>query len=1043
MKPIRSLTIPLALWTGIACLAAAPASASSIAGSFESVPQAAPAFDITALGDLDWVYWDTSASPATGVPTNEKSGGTAIGSMTAVGGGDPRGSSSATRPFSDFSYSDGTATVSGTATNPSGLFNSQLGAAGVGAGVSVGITLPTTNSYQVTVFGAVYRVASEFRASLPGAPDYTNTSLLRTTGSTSGAEKTSGAFTLIVTPDNPGDVLTVQLTGVTSYDNSAHAVISGVAVSEVIPPDPFLVHDTINGATDLNYGLVFSMTGETGTRVVRYVNEGATENISLDGISFTGAGAADFLITDIAVNGAGGQSPPVVLGPGDYADITVKAMPGVTGTGNTTATLQVTTDVPEQDQLLAASANVYGSGDLLNTNPRFLQVTTYTISSVPYAAAAEWSPRHVRVEPGLGAYSPAAIRVVGVGDPSGLPIGHADQASGIPNGCGDFESVFVFSPVAPGQFESYAGAAADGSFTDRTLQYLLLSDDNDARDGNLMTTGENVIINLSYLPDGVTTGGTPGFYVFDSVTGNWQLAIAVDLAGSSDLNNDGILNADDGDVLHTYQVSVKASGLGTVDAGYVVRVKSPTDPAAAVTLSSGTMAFWHGASGQTHTLASHSFTTADASDSNLSPGYQTPFWLDAAAIHAFEKPDPSLAIAEAPGLIFFDSDQTTTGTTSVTILNDGFDGDLTITALDLADPAFSLPTPPALPAVLPPGGVLTVDLVWDSSLAAPDNAALGELLITSDSPGTPHAVEISAGSYSESKLLPNWNFEAPSPTAGVDFLFWGEVVPQSTVPVAGIIPGSSRAVDVRGGRIDGATGLQASNFQVDIPFALTGPLAGSDRLFHMHLSTASGAGVQDDVNLRITSASVVQTYNGSAWVNVPNLDLSATPLAISVDADLNNSFNDPGDTLKVYWLRLTASGWGTPAADLAVQLFDSDGSTSLGASGAQTNLFREPADVQGFLLDGLGFVGLNGGRFVVDDVDARVVDAGEGVIITGVTGGPGGFTIHYDSGGAAVNIERSVGDLTSFEDIATGETSGTYTDTAAPAGKAFYRVYIP
>jgi hypothetical protein len=57
-------------------------------------------------------------------------------------------------------------------------------------------------------------------------------------------------------------------------------------------------------------------------------------------------------------------------------------------------------------------------------------------------------------------------------------------------------------------------------------------------------------------------------------------------------------------------------------------------------------------------------------------------------------------------------------------------------------------------------------------------------------------------------------------------------------------------------------------------------------------------------------------------------------------------------------------------------------------------------------------------------------------------GGPGGFTIHYDASGSAVTIDRST-DFALFMDIATGQTSGTYTDTTAPARAAYYRVYVP
>lgn len=68
------------------------------------------------------------------------------------------------------------------------------------------------------------------------------------------------------------------------------------------------------------------------------------------------------------------------------------------------------------------------------------------------------------------------------------------------------------------------------------------------------------------------------------------------------------------------------------------------------------------------------------------------------------------------------------------------------------------------------------------------------------------------------------------------------------------------------------------------------------------------------------------------------------------------------------------------------------------------------------------------------------VQAPASLAILGVSGGPGGFTITYDAGGTNVNIMRSTPGLDNFLPIATGENSGTYTDSSAPAGKAFYRI---
>ena len=81
--------------------------------------------------------------------------------------------------------------------------------------------------------------------------------------------------------------------------------------------------------------------------------------------------------------------------------------------------------------------------------------------------------------------------------------------------------------------------------------------------------------------------------------------------------------------------------------------------------------------------------------------------------------------------------------------------------------------------------------------------------------------------------------------------------------------------------------------------------------------------------------------------------------------------------------------------------------------------------------------------------DASLLEAARGVQTTpstvrvlDVSGGPGGFTITYDAGGANVTIERSSPGLDDFQPIATGENSGAFIDTNAPQGKAFYRLEI-
>ena len=206
--------------------------AAVITGTFTSVADSD--FDLTSLGTADWAYWNTSSNPATGGPkTNEKSGGTAIGTISPVGGGDVRGSTSGTRPVYDFTFTDGTSPVSGTVDNAIGLFNTQLDT--VGAGVSLDVILPAATTYAVYVWAGAYETdVATFAASVSGATDYVNTSLSHT----GGAPKASALYTLTVTPDTAGDTLGLSLTLTDDGSGgSSNVLISGVAVAAVRQPD--------------------------------------------------------------------------------------------------------------------------------------------------------------------------------------------------------------------------------------------------------------------------------------------------------------------------------------------------------------------------------------------------------------------------------------------------------------------------------------------------------------------------------------------------------------------------------------------------------------------------------------------------------------------------------------------------------------------------------------------------------------------------------------------------------------------------------------
>ena len=71
--------------TVLIALLAVTVSAATIEGYFSGNATATDTYDFATLGALDWVYWDQTGSPLSGVPENEKSGGSLIGDAYGVG----------------------------------------------------------------------------------------------------------------------------------------------------------------------------------------------------------------------------------------------------------------------------------------------------------------------------------------------------------------------------------------------------------------------------------------------------------------------------------------------------------------------------------------------------------------------------------------------------------------------------------------------------------------------------------------------------------------------------------------------------------------------------------------------------------------------------------------------------------------------------------------------------------------------------------------------------------------------------------------------
>ena len=196
-------------------------------------------FTLSDLGTSDWAYWDTADNPAAGTPTNEQSGGSIIGSLSAVGGGSLRGSASSVSPTNDFSFSDGSSPVNSSISDPSGLFNTFLDSAGVG--LSLTFTLPTTDTYEIRIWTAMLKSNGTLSTSLSGATDTDTIGAATNVGDTS---KGAGLFTITATADNPGDVLTTTFVLSDDLGDLAHILINGAAVS-VIPEPVFFANSLI------------------------------------------------------------------------------------------------------------------------------------------------------------------------------------------------------------------------------------------------------------------------------------------------------------------------------------------------------------------------------------------------------------------------------------------------------------------------------------------------------------------------------------------------------------------------------------------------------------------------------------------------------------------------------------------------------------------------------------------------------------------------------------------------------------------------------
>lgn len=232
------------LFTGIAvALFAVGTSVHAASLVFDSVTlvTATPAtpVNLTAEGSLDWAYWGQTANPLASplAPTNEKALGLAIGSLSPVGGGSLRGTSTGgLTAVERYSYTDGTSPLAETNIAPGNLiFNTLIGPAGNGTGLQLSIAGDPAVERIVKLYLGGFTATGNLTLTLNGvALPIVDSS--QTFGSVN--PKQIAIYTIRFQPDSASDQLLVQYTasGITAANTSGHVGLQAVTVSLV--PEP-------------------------------------------------------------------------------------------------------------------------------------------------------------------------------------------------------------------------------------------------------------------------------------------------------------------------------------------------------------------------------------------------------------------------------------------------------------------------------------------------------------------------------------------------------------------------------------------------------------------------------------------------------------------------------------------------------------------------------------------------------------------------------------------------------------------------------------
>jgi hypothetical protein len=653
---------------------------------------------------------------------------------------------------------------------------------------------------------------------------------------------TAGRVNILLNSTNTGGNSFLSITSDRSTNTARRAKL---VIDYTVTPagGPELTIDPASPHPD--FAFPFASTAASPlTRTVRYTNTSTTDPITLDAVTVTNTTGTAFALGTVS------PALPATLAVGESIDIPVAASAAASATF--TGSIFIDTNVTAQDKTLPLTASFYMPG------------TIYGANSSMTTSLDAWGGASTFVTPGFITAGDGMARVRGTGDPVQPLVNSSHfQATSIPNNLPDWELDFRFSPVAPGAFASYAGQAPDGQFADRTFQLVVQSTDATPAPALTPALDDNTLINLSYLPDGTSTGGIAGFYLFNGATDTWQLVdfngdgSALVLAGSVDVDSDGnplngvgngILDATGGDTVNAYRISLRGQGFGGPGASYSITLDGP-DAGLPKTASGLTIA--HNQDIAAALPASFAFISADQSDeSNPDSALCPSFWVDEVGFFAVQRPAQRLLAFNPPLLL-----RSLNGSTAnhvLTLLNDGASADVNVSASLSGTSAVGLKSPPSFPAAIAPGALLALTLDFDPALmSAPDSAATGAIGLTSDDPAFAAAsYPYLATKVSDANLVANGDFESATGT-GVFPVGWTLTGTPSAVAPFLVFGGGLNAVSLAPAQgilqdIAPLPSAAMEDFQADFAFQI-----GNESQAHrIRLEGNNGA---DLVTLRLTT----------------------------------------------------------------------------------------------------------------------------------------------------------------------------------------------